>query len=287
LLQRLPSHLLSQTKVRVRSVYDIWLRRRVARTWLSDRNTAVPHGLSKPLIVSLTSYPLRYGTLGYTLKSLLAQSTRADQTILWIAHRDKSALPENIRALEKHGLTISYCDDVRSHKKYTYTFKAFPDAFIVTADDDAFYWRKWLEELVAAYDPAKREIPCHRAHRIIFKNGHSPDTYSKWNHNISDAIASPVIFPTGLGGVLYSLPLLHPDVVDIDRAMALTPTADDIWLFWMARRAGTVFKKVGPRRRFHNWTGTQEASLYQANVLSQQSNDRQIVAMIEAYGWPV
>ena len=79
---------------------------------------------------------------------------------------------------------------------------------------------------------------------------------------------------------------MDPDVINLDRGISLAPTADDLWLYWMARRAGICFRKVGPRRRFHNWTGTQATALYQVNSVLVNGNDVQLKAMIDAYGWP-
>ena len=62
------------------------------------------HSLPGELIVSLTSYPARFGTLHLTLGCLLDQSIKADRTILWIAHDDLDQLPAAVRELEQHGL---------------------------------------------------------------------------------------------------------------------------------------------------------------------------------------
>ncbi|MFC3215790.1 hypothetical protein [Novosphingobium panipatense] len=57
------------------------------------------HGLAGELVVSLTSYPVRYATLHLTLKSLLRQQTVPDRIVLWIADGDVAALPRATRAV--------------------------------------------------------------------------------------------------------------------------------------------------------------------------------------------
>ena len=267
-------------------LYDRWVRQQIRRNWERAQKASTAHNLPRPLIVSLTSYPPRFETLDLTLRCLLAQSIRADKTILWIAHQDRPALTDGIKALESKGLTIRYCDDVRSHKKYAYAFREFSDCFVVTADDDAYYWPDWLAELVAGHALGTRDFACLRAHKIVFAPDGRPREYEQWEHNTADSHASSAIFPTGLGGVLYRPAEMDPDVTNLDRAISLTPTADDLWLYWMARRAGICFRKVGPRRRFHNWTGTQATALYQVNSVLVNGNDVQVKAMIDAYGWP-
>ncbi len=102
------------------------------------RRKGKAHGLPSPLIISLTSYPARFGKLHLTLKCLLSQSMAADKVVLWIAHQDKAALTPAILNLQKVGLQIGYCDDLRSYKKIIPTRQNYPDSFIVTADDDLY-----------------------------------------------------------------------------------------------------------------------------------------------------
>ena len=56
--------------------------------------------------------------------------------------------------------------------------------------------------------------------------------------------ASPLIFPTGVGGILYAPGRLHPDVVDDATFRTLCPSADDAWLYWMGLRGGSQFRRI-------------------------------------------
>lgn len=245
------------------------------------------HGLSAPLVVSLTSYPVRFATLSLTLRSLLLQSVRPDHVILWVAEEHRGALPRDILALQAHGLTISFCDnELRSHNKYIHSFKLYPDAFIVTADDDTYYWRHWLRQLVSAYDPQERTIPCHRILRISLTGNGLPAPYRQWQWDSDERGASSLIFPTGVGGVLYPPHSLAPEVSDRERILALCPREDDAWLFWMAQRNGFQFKLAHRARRLVHWHGTQEHGLMWQNVYDGSGSDEQIKALIAAYGWP-
>jgi hypothetical protein len=253
--------------------------------WRAAAQKLKPAEIDGALIVSLTSYPPRFGTLAYTLKSLLAQSLKPDRIILWIAHGDRAALPKDVLDLEQRGLEIAYCENLRSYKKIVFALHAYPKGLIAIADDDTYYWRDWLKGLVAAYDPKRRRIPCYRAHRIVLRSDGRPAAYTTWQHNIGAPEASSLIFATGMGGVLYPADFLHPDVLSAETFSRLAPTADDVWLYWMARLGGSVFYKVGPRRRFHNWNGSQNISLYDSNALNNDANDVQIDAMMGTYGW--
>ena len=76
------------------------------------------------ITISLTTYPGRINQVYYAIKSLMIQSIQADKIILWLAEEQfpNKKLPDKIHILEKLGLTIRWCDDLRSHKKYYYAY---------------------------------------------------------------------------------------------------------------------------------------------------------------------
>lgn len=241
-----------------------------------------PHGLPRPLIVSLTSYPVRFATLDLTLRSLLCQSVQPDRVILWVAEDDLPQLPDDIP--NRPGLEVRGCPDWRSFKKIIPALLAHPEAFVVTADDDVYYPHRWLEKLVEAADAGAR-VACWRAHHIALRDDGLPAPYTSWRHNVSVPEASPLTFLTGVSGVLYAPGALHRDVVRDDLFRALAPRADDVWLYWMHRLNGVEARKIGPRARILEWQGSQDHSLRSEN-LHGAGNDTAIAAMIGHYGWP-
>ncbi|WP_182422182.1 glycosyltransferase family 2 protein [Aureimonas sp. ME7] len=250
------------------------------------RRPGRPSGLPAPLVVSLTSYPKRFDALVPTLKTLLTQSVRPDAVLLWIADGDMEKLPSEIRAMEADGLQIRPTVDLRSYKKIIPALAEHSDAFIVTADDDVYYPRDWLATLCEAYVPGDRTILAHRAHRMSVENGRLLP-YDRWPFEISDQTPGWDVFFTGVGGVFYPPASLHPDVGDVETLLALCPTGDDIWLNWMARRAGNRVRKVGPKRRFFEWPGSQDGALQTVNRGEGDGNDRQFAAIVARYGLPM
>ncbi|MCH8614670.1 glycosyltransferase [Sphingomonas sp. SM33] len=246
-----------------------------------SRPAALPHGLPGELIISLTSYPPRYPTLAKTLKSLLAQDIRADRTILWLEDKDVPALPEDVRVLTEVGLEIRKCVNIRSYNKLIHTLVDFPEAYVVTADDDVYYPPHWLAVLVEAVKPGETAIICRRAHQPQGRNGQF-GKYADWRWEIvTDGELRDDLFPTGVGGVLYPPHSLAPEVTDMEALKRLAPTADDVWLFCMAKRAGTKHRQVGGRFPLVNWEGSQDVGLEHENVL--QANDRQLEAVWREY----
>ena len=242
------------------------------------------HPLPGHLIVSLTSYPPRFTTLALTLKTLLCQNMRPNALILWIAEEDRESLPENVKKLTQQGLRIEYCDNLRSYKKIIPCLSRYPNSFIVTADDDLYYWPGWLAELALKFDPNSWEVLCHRAHLIRLNAAGEPIEYKRWVHNIDSKPSSDLQFPTNGSGALYRPSILHTDVTNVERFLELCPTADDIWLYFMARKVGAKFKKIGARRNLLPWLGSQELTLMTSNVYGG-GNDRQMQAMLRTYGF--
>lgn len=245
-----------------------------------------PHGLPGRLLLSLTSYPPRFGRLHVTLESLLRQSVAPDEIVLWIARDDLQFLPRRVRQME--GVTIRSCDDVRSYKKLVFALEQYPDAFIATADDDIFFEANWLEQLVRGYDPAEPTINCVRAHRLRMDSGGHILPYNGWDWRVRDSRARrPAIdiMPTGGAGALYSPGSLHPDVTNRQLFQELCPTGDDLWFYWMGRRAGSRYKVVADGYRLLSWPQPEDQTLAAVNLTG--GNDRQIKALDERFGNPL
>jgi glycosyl transferase family 2 len=242
------------------------------------------HPLPRRLVVSLTSYPQRFPTLHWTLKCLLSQSVAPDEVILWIAREHKVRLPDEILTLQDDGLTIKFCKDLGPYTKIVPALAQYPDAYVVTADDDIYYGPAWLEELVA-HARAGGEVLCHRAHRIRVGSNGIPLRYQEWEYETRYKKPCLLIFPTGVGGVLYPPRALHRDVMNIRLFRELCPSNDDVWLYWMMRKNGMVARRIGSRRLLPTWRGTQRAALWRVNVVGG-ANDKSVKAMTERFGYP-
>jgi hypothetical protein len=236
--------------------------------------------------VSLTSYPPRFAFLEATLKSLLDQTMAADRTVLWIARIDEALLPAGVKALVSHGLIIRTCDDIRSFKKLLPALCEWPDATIVTADDDVYYAPDWLASLVSRAHEAPGAVVGGRVHRSrIGENGTLPP-YASWELASSlKAVSDPaeILFPTGVGGVLYPPGALSEVVQQRELFESLCPNADDVWFFWMARLAATPHVGIGAASPPLPWDGSQDSALFHANWLGG-GNDPQISAMEGHFG---
>ena len=188
-----------------------------------------------PIIVSLTSYEARFKDLEISLYSLLNQSLKPDRIILWLSDELESLndLPYEITKYIKNGLEIRFVKDIGSYTKAIYAFKEYSEAIIVTADDDIYYPKKWLERLYHSYIAHPKDIQVHRAHRVRLKD-RKILPYEKWEKHVQEESARFDNFLTGVGGVLYPPNCFLSEVFRNDIFLKYAPTADDIWFWFMA-----------------------------------------------------
>lgn len=189
------------------------------------------------VIVSLTSYKERLYDIHYAIYSLLCQTFKPDQVILWLGEADypngDHDLPQSLCRLKRNGLSICYREDRGSYTKLVYALREYPDDIIVTADDDIFYPENWLEKLYDGHQKDREQIICHRIHRIKIKQGMIAP-YAEWEKELGYTKASVLNFLTGVGGVLYPPKSLYKDVLREELYKEYAPLADDIWFWAMA-----------------------------------------------------
>ena len=260
------------------------LRARLPRLRKPD---SVLHSLPGALIISLTSFPPRFRKLPLTIKCLLRQSVSPDLIILWIAHSDQADLTTEILDLESDcpRFQIRYCDDYRSYKKLIPTLEEYPEAFVVTADDDVFYPRWWLKHFCDNWDGDFNAVISYRVHGVTFVETSVPEPYRKWNHRLMNTANENSLFATGIAGVLYPPSCLDKRVLDKETFLRICPNADDVWFFWMTRLNGSTVRKTTDSFNVVNWLGSDQSGLAIDNV-SRGGNDKQIQNMIGEFGWP-
>lgn len=189
------------------------------------------------IIISLTSFPERINEVPYTIYSLLNQSLKPSKVVLWLAidefPKKEKDLPEKLLNLKNNGLSIGWCNNLKSFKKLIPSLKEYPSNIIVTADDDIFYQKDWLKSLYDAYLNNPNSIICGRGRKIKLKNK-TLDRYETWELCKTQEDASYLNLMTGIGGVLYPPNSLNNNVFDYDLACKLCPDADDLWFWAMA-----------------------------------------------------
>lgn len=187
----------------------------------------------KKIIVSLTSYPKRFSHLDIVIKSLLNQSMKPDYIILYLGEDSKNVkLPHKLTDLTSYGLEIKYeKDDLKPHKKYYYAMQQFPDAIIITVDDDAVYDINMIRDLYSTYEKHPRCVVARRAHEIVFDESGNRLSYSQWKYEVKSTAPSYRYIATGVGSVLYPPNLISEHkLFDKELIKKVALFTDDLWL---------------------------------------------------------
>lgn len=240
------------------------------------------HLLDGHLVISLTSYAPRFKWLHLTIKSLLEQTVLPDKIILWVAKEEINKLPETVLDLDGK-IAIIPTEDLRSYKKIIPALSSYPDSHIVICDDDIYYPRRWLGELIG--EPHRKSILAHSVHRFHYWPNGKLASYSDWSFDVQDGKARQRSLDTiavGVGGVLYPPGSLHPDVTNTSLFLKLCPGGDDLWLYVMARLNGFLPVKVGRRLHPIFWPDTQEVGLFKDNMY--KNDDIAIEKLMSHYG---
>ena len=231
------------------------------------------------LIISLTSYPARIESLWLVIKTLASQKEVNNYVIiLWLSKvqfpKEVCSLPLNLRRWIGKGLDIRFVDDdLKSHKKYYYAFKEYPDHVIVTVDDDVLYPLCLLKILLEAHKSYPQSVVCNRAVTILREK-----PYKKWL--IVDSFMKPMknVLPTGIGGILYPPYSYDNAVFNVEVIKATCINGDDLWLNLMCRIKGTRVVHTGANFGFITILATQKTALCVENT-GNDKNDEQITAI--------
>lgn len=198
------------------------------------------------VIISLTTFPAAAKYAVGAIKSVLCGSVLPDRVILYVtlSQFGPQGLPEELLSLEKENAIFeirNYDTDIRSYRKLVPALKDFPDAVIVTIDDDVYYHRSMLRRLLEMHAEFPKSIIAHRVKRVAFSRPYKYWKKYRWYHFLFRRIhAVPENIQTGVGGVLYPPGSLADDVTDENLFTRLAPTADDIWFWSAAVRNGRV-----------------------------------------------
>ncbi len=208
----------------------------------------------KQVIVSLTSFPPAIPYAIGAIQSILDGSVLPDKLILYLATSQFAGnkIPQDIQDLSDKNpiFEIRFCEDIRSYKKLIPAIKDFPDAIIVTIDDDVAYHRNMLRDFLRLHKQLPDNILAHRAKLMKFDAPYRKWKKYRWYNFVFKKLHINFRnIQTGVGGVLYPPNSLKPEMLDPQTFTQIAPTTDDIW-FWAAAVANGT--KIVPVPFGHN-----------------------------------
>lgn len=283
------------------SYFELIVLRIRAKTLLKKWQTEGYCGINDtprdtPLIVSLTSYPARLHALHLSIMSIMEQSIKADKIILWLKKAEFvniNNIPAALKTLQEFGLSIDWIDEnTRSFAKLIPCKEKYPDAIIVTIDDDILYHKNCLEQLYKTHLDNPTYIIGYNGMILSKENAHSLNSFFTMSEHTEILgqtlsiynIPSPNNFLQGNGGILYPPHSLHEDLFLHDRYKELCPHADDIWFNAMAILGNTprYIIKSDEVLPFRTIGGIQKTGLHLINLVGKQ-NDVQFKKVFDYY----
>ena len=234
-----------------------------------------------PLIASLTTYPPRIGLAWLAIESLLRQSVRPRKLILVLSEDEfpQKIVPRRIQQQSRRGMEILWvARNGRSYDKLIPVRQRYPGETIVTFDDDKFFPRTLLEELYLASVQNPGSVIGSRGW-IIPSDGTEIHYGANWVRATPGERGRNLFTPGG-NGCLYPPSSLDSACENLDLALAICPTADDIWFWFATQRTGspTVCLGLKPHRSIRSQKGTPALS-----AINITKNDDQFQQMLKRF----
>jgi hypothetical protein len=232
----------------------------------------------------LTSFPARIDNAWIAIESLFQQDFPPQKVILVLSKDEfvNRELPKTIRRQQKRGLEVIWSKgNIRSYKKLLPTKQMYPEAVIMTADDDLCYEPWCLRKLIEASMKNPGVIIGHRGW-VVTNQGNEFLPYVTWPPANAETPPERCFLTSG-AGTLYPPHTLPSDVLlDIDTALEICPTADDIWFWAAARYAKVPLLCLGKKSYIPVRSMRSSPALHTDNTTGGQ-NDLQIRAVLKKY----
>ena len=233
------------------------VRQQMAQRILECRDWGPASGGNRDtgLIVSLTTHGNRIHAVCYAIESIFAQTWKPDRVVLFLGDKEfeGKTLPLALQRQVERGLEIHYVEDIGPHTKLIPALKAFPEATIITVDDDYMYSFDAVERLVRVHEAYPGAVCC--ASSVLMKKdqhgGLMPYRSYPFCYPDQDEL-SHAFLAEGFGGALYPPHCLSEEVFNTICMKELSPQADDLWFKAMELLAGTPVVQMARNRHWFN-----------------------------------
>lgn len=236
-------------------------------------------GKKDGLIVSFTTFPGRIPNVWKVLDSLMRQKCRPDRIVMALTEEEfpDRKLPASLNPFIEAGLEVVFLPyNYRCHNKYFYVLQAYPEATVVTVDDDSYYRKDLTYRLLKLHEQYPDAV-CANISNVISSRNY--DRYSNWKKTDRPTAPTHGIIALGFGAVLYPKTFRPALLFDRERIKRLCPTADDLWLKAVEIVEGTMVCCGGYYPRPVTLPGSQEVALRKVNKGTINRNDVQWAAL--------
>lgn len=242
---------------------------------------------NEEVIVSLTTHGSRYYDCYLAIESIMQGTVKPNKIVLWVGEELKDTpIPVLLQNQMKRGLEIRYRRDIRSYTKLIYALKEFPNAVIITVDDDILYSYDVVENLTTAHNKYAGCICANVVHYIPKDLNTNYQSLLKWDFVRDYHKQLEHSLFEGFSGVLYSPNSLNTEVFNESVFMEICKYADDVWFSAMAMLQKTKVIYSYPHAGLFNWIETKESqlsALQNINSKGEVLNDKQVKAVFSRY----
>lgn len=242
--------------------------------------------IEKNVIVSFTSFPKRINKVWLVIECLLRQNIQPETIVLYLSQNQfnsKDKLPSKLLDYEKKNIIQIQLkpNDYRSHKKYWYAVKDFPNKTIITIDDDIIYHSKLISNLLYYHKKEPNYVIAEFTNKILWNNDCSIKDYSQWGRSTIKVGEKgyDIFFGSG-GGTLFPCGSLKDANIPIDIINKICPLADDIWLNAIVRKNGYKVLSTNDSLSVPTWFIFNNEKLSTINN-EDKLNDKQLFNVIE------
>lgn len=242
------------------------------------------------VVVSFTSYPPRIKYAHRVVRSLFAQLMLPDKIVLYLSRDEfpegERGLPPELLRCRGLDFEIRWVDgNMKSHKKYLYAVRDFPDALLITVDDDIECRNTLVGELVEGHRRFPHAVIGIRCHVINFDESGKVLPYRRWVQESGNRFPKTLnrpsmrLFSTSGSGMCLPPGSLPQEAFDEHAILKTCLNADDLWLKAMTVMAGWPTVSLPGRQDVHMIEGTQVEALWSENA--RGGNDRAFAAIRE------
>lgn len=253
--------------------------------WYLHKNVKYKGKVQKNLIVSLTSFPARIENVWMVIEAIKRQTILPEKIILWLSREQfptMESIPQKLLAKQDELFEIRVVDgDIKSHKKYYYSSREFPNSLLLLIDDDIFYPLDMIERLLKAYQKNPQAVICKYGYIMKFDENGLLMPYRYWKQLTFNSKDKNLFFGSG-GGTLFTPSKLYADLTNKELFLQLTPSADDIWLNAMVKLASLPIELIDPYLPLPIKGSNKNITLSSVN-LGENKNDEQLKAVRKYY----
>jgi len=184
------------------------------------------------VVLSLTTMPERLKKVHIAIDSIINNTITPDLIVLYLYRGEfGQEYDACIKRLEKRKIKVVLLEEnLRSHKKYIYALKDYPNSIIITIDDDFIYPNDLINNLMQYNRIYPDHVLTFYSRKVkIDKNG-KIEAYRKWKKTKNNEPPSfnSIIFSGS--GALYPPNTFDSEIFNKEVIKNLSFTNDDIWL---------------------------------------------------------